>query len=155
MSRLRIAAEHLLALPLALVLFVGGGIVAALLLPTGLWGGAIDIQRHDTYYVVAHFHVVWLVAATVLAAAVVARRHGRLNWALWCAVVLLVINLAAAAGLRSVPQAPGDAVLRRIAGDSLLNPGLLEVFIGSALVAIVLALCGLALSLAAALQSKP
>ena len=65
---------------------------------------AIDIELHDTFFVVAHFHPSILLGASVLVATLVAYRYGALNWAIQASWFLLLIHLV----LAVLPWLPPD-----------------------------------------------
>jgi hypothetical protein len=90
-TRLGVIA-HLAALPLAFVLAVATVAIS----PFRSSREAIEIELHDTFFVVAHFHVSVLLAVAVLVVTVVAYRFGALNWALQASWLVLVVHLVVA-----------------------------------------------------------
>jgi heme/copper-type cytochrome/quinol oxidase subunit 1 len=87
MTRAGVITAHIGALPVAILLAV----LAGLAFPGHR---AADLQLHDTFFVVAHFHTTVVLAVTVLVATVVAYRYGAINLAIIVAWPLLVIHFA-------------------------------------------------------------
>jgi hypothetical protein len=134
MTRATVIAAHVVALPAAARLSAA----VALTIPSHR---AVDVQLHDTYFVVAHFHPTSVLAAFVLVASVVAYRYGSINAPILLSWVLLVIHVcsAVAQGLHrqgSVPAEP-DVVMAYFA-----------TFVGGACAVVV----GLAMSLRTAIR---
>jgi heme/copper-type cytochrome/quinol oxidase subunit 1 len=87
MTRGGAITAHIAAIPVAMLL--------AMLVGLALPGHRVtDVQLHDTFFVVAHFHTTVVVAVTVLVATVVAYRYGAINLAILVAWPLLVIHCA-------------------------------------------------------------
>jgi heme/copper-type cytochrome/quinol oxidase subunit 1 len=107
MTRAGVITAHLGALPAAVLLSV----LLALVIPSHR---ATDVQLHDTFFVVAHFHSTILLGTCVLVATLVTYRYGTINPLIIAAWAFFVIHVACAAipwpGRGSV-SAPGPGVV--------------------------------------------
>jgi heme/copper-type cytochrome/quinol oxidase subunit 1 len=85
MTRAGVITAHVAAFPVAILVSVLLGVA----LP---WHRAADLQLHDTFFVVAHFHTTVVLAVSVLVATVVAYWFGAVNVAIIAAWPLLIAS---------------------------------------------------------------
>ena len=97
MTRFRIVATHVLAVPLSVILSIA--LSTALAPLTGRHG--IDVSLHDTFYVVAHFHPTAFLGVFLTVSALIVRAYGAPTRWLWAACGLAIVHLAAAILMRA------------------------------------------------------
>jgi hypothetical protein len=139
MTRTAVVTAHLVAVPAAIVLSV----LVALLSPAHR---AAEIELHDTFFVVAHFHATVVLAVAVLVASLVAYRYGAMNAAIVAAWPLLIIHLTAA-GLLERGQQSSSTLPGVVVTVLPSHPQLSNLYIGSALVGFLAVVLGMVISL--------
>ena len=92
MSRLGVIAVHLGALPVGVVL----AIMMAIAFHPGATREAIEVELHDTYFVVAHIHATLLLGVCLAVGTLVARRYGTVNWLIGASWALFGVHLVSA-----------------------------------------------------------
>jgi heme/copper-type cytochrome/quinol oxidase subunit 1 len=147
MTRAGLITAHLGALPAGIALSV----LFALVTPSSR---AVDVELHDTYFVVAHFHLATLLAACVLVVTLVAYSYGALNRALLAAWVFLLIHLACAWMLRQIRLEALASQPDVFGFVSPAHPGLGYLYLASAVAGILAVLAGMVMSLVTALRNQ-
>jgi heme/copper-type cytochrome/quinol oxidase subunit 1 len=146
-TRAGVITAHLGALPLAALLSVP----LALMAPSHR---ATDIQLHDTFVVVAHFHSTILLGTCALVVSLVAYRYGTINPLIIAAWTFFVIHVACA----SIPWSGRGSVSPPEAGVvvTLLpsNSGLGYLYVASALAGFLAVLLGMLVSLSRAVRRE-
>jgi len=140
MTRAAVITAHVVALPAAVLLSAA----LALLLPSHR---GIDVQLHDTFFVVAHFHATVILATSVAVATFVAYRYGGINVPLVASWAFLIVHVASAAAQRLAQQglAPADAGMVTSVLPS--HPGMAYLYIGTFLGGFCAVILGIAVSL--------
>ena len=147
MTRAAVITAHVVALPAALLLSAA----LALLRPSHQ---GIDVQLHDTFFVVAHFHATVILATSVLVATFVAYRYGGINVPLMVSWAFLIVHMASAAAQRLAQQgsAPADAGVVTSVLPS--HPGTAYLYIGTFLGGFCAVILGIVASLWAGIRRR-
>ena len=147
MTRAGVITAHLGALPTG----VAFSALFALLMPSHR---GIDVQLHDTFFVVAHFHPATILAACALVVTLVAYRYGAINRPLVASWVFLLIHVACAWLLRQFLLAALGSPTEGVSFVSPTHPALGYLYVASAVAGILAVLAGMVMSLVTALRNQ-
>jgi hypothetical protein len=140
MTRAAVITAHVVVLPAAVLISAA----LALLLPSHR---GIDVQLHDTYFVVAHFHATVVLATSVLVASVVAYRYGAINAPLVASWAFLLVHVASGAAQQLAQQGSAPAESGVVITALPTHPGMAYLYIGTFLGGMCAVLLGIAVSL--------
>jgi heme/copper-type cytochrome/quinol oxidase subunit 1 len=143
MTRLAIVLTHLFALPIAVLLSV------SLTVPLAT-SAAVEVALRDTHFVVAHFHTSIILVCFAGVATLVAHRYGHFNRGLVIAWILLLIHVLSAVVL---PRPDTTVFAPAVITVSTSERFRWFLYVVSAVGALVSTVCGLLMSLVAALRS--